>query len=136
MRDSPHPSRMPSLILGIVLLAIGLPLACLAAFLVYRGLLATTNMRVMGMIVGIPLAFAVFFLVVGLRALFVKGDARELMPLYAWRWLSGALVCLGIVLGVISHWASAVVPSVLGLVCLLREPKVAKWLKWANFLPG
>ena len=76
----------------------------------------------------VPLPFGVVLTVIGWKWLRGNPEGSELMSVSAWRRLAIALFVIAAVTGLVFHWFAAVTPSVLAIICLLKDPAVAEKL--------
>lgn len=109
---------------------VALGLVALFALLVERATGASADRSIAGLILSLIGSFAVFFAVVFVQSTTSALHPRtELMSLIAWRLLAATLVLIGIAFAVAFHWFAIALPLTMALICLLREPKVLKWLR-------
>jgi hypothetical protein len=77
----------------------------------------------------IVLTFTLFFAVMTWRGFASIKRTGPALSVRGWRLMAAAFVLVAAV-GTIGHWAGAVLPLIVAILCLYNDPAVARILQW------
>lgn len=129
-------SRPFEVIIGFVTGTISIALLLLCYFLLPRGgFLTTVSDPKAVTILSIPASFAIFFSVITYRLLITRNRLKggELMSNNGWLTITLIMFIIAMSVAVIGHWIGSIFPAVVGIICMLKEPKFRKLTKLKLF---
>ncbi len=88
------------------------------------------------MLISFLLPFCVFFGVVGVRGIMPSvANQRELMSSLGWRSLAFLLLLIGVIGLIFAHWVTILLPGIMALICLTRDPVIKNKLQAIGIFP-
>ena len=122
-------SRSFEVLIGFATGAIAIALLFLCYLIFDKGgFLATVSDPKMVTILSIPASFAIFFSIITYKLLITRNRLRggELMSKNDWLAMTILMFIIAISIAVIGHWIGSIFPALIGIICLIREPKFRK----------
>ena len=122
-------SRMTVGILTLVMGAIAVALLLVLVFAVVKIDIFGAYRLAIGAFLSIAGSFALFFSAIAFQGVtFVFRPRDELMSIRGWRFLALTLALLAGVCAIAFHWVALLVPLIMALICLLKDPMVREWI--------
>ena len=122
-------SRPFEVLIGFATGAISMALFFLCYLLLDKGgFLTTVSDPKAVTILSIPASFAIFFSIVTYKLLITRNRLRggELMSKNGWLAMTILMFIIAASIAVIGHWIGSIFPALIGIICLIREPKFRK----------
>ena len=122
-------SRPFEVLIGFVTGVISIALLFLCYLLLDKGgFLTTVSDPKAVTILSIPASFAIFFSIITYKLLITKNRLRggELMSKNGWLAMTILMFIIAVSIAVIGHWIGSIFPALIGIICLIREPKFRK----------
>ncbi len=122
-------SRPFEVLIGFATGAISVALLFLCWLLLDEGgFLTTVSDPKAVTILSIPVSFAIFFSIITYKLLITRNRLRggELMSKNGWLTITILMFIIAASIAVIGHWIGSIFPSMIGIICLIREPKFRK----------
>jgi O-antigen/teichoic acid export membrane protein len=122
-------SRPFEVLIGLVTGVISIALFFLCYLLLDKdGFLTTVSDPKAVTILSIPASFAIFFSIITYKLLITRNRLKgeELMSKNGWLTMTILMFIIAVSIAIIGHWIGSIFPAMIGIICLIREPKFRK----------
>jgi O-antigen/teichoic acid export membrane protein len=122
-------SRPFEVLIGLVTGVISIALFFLCYLLIDKdGFLTTVSDPKAVTILSIPASFAIFFSIITYKLLITRNRLKgeELMSKNGWLTMTILMFIIAVSIAIIGHWIGSIFPAMIGIICLIREPKFRK----------
>jgi O-antigen/teichoic acid export membrane protein len=122
-------SRPFEVLIGLVTGVISIALFFLSYLLLDKdGFLTTVSDPKAVTILSIPASFAIFFSIITYKLLITRNRLKgeELMSKNGWLTMTILMFIIAVSIAIIGHWIGSIFPAMIGIICLIREPKFRK----------
>lgn len=126
------PEKRITVAISIALLVLALPLLALSGIASTDVIANLPDSRPGLFPLSILLTFTLFFATMAWRGFASIGRPGPALTVRGWRLMAGGLVVVAAI-GATGHWAGALLPLLVAIMCLYNDPVVAKMLDWIGW---